>query len=223
MPTRRHDSTSPEALRDARRSDGGAPDPASGRSLETSREARLVARAKSGDRAALAELLKAYERRVYAVCARMVPEPADAADLTQDTLVKVMEALHTFDGRSSLSTWIIRIAMNCALSHLRRQKLRRHPSLDDAAPMGVAGRREPDGASGVERSERARLLVEALGRLDAESRAILVLRDTQDLAYDQIATVLGVPLGTVKSRIFRARLALRTEMERLEGGEARAE
>lgn len=179
-----------------------------------------------GDASAMGSLLRGYQSRVYAVCFRMLRSTDEAADLTQEALVRVLEGLHTYDGRSQLSTWIIRVAMNCCLSHLRKQKLRRHASLDDFgqrsgswASMGANlesdSDSEPGGAQGVERHERRIAVVRALARLDPETRAILVLRDTQGLEYQQIGEVLGVPVGTVKSRLFRARAALRelTEQE----------
>lgn len=193
-----------------------------------------------GDSRAMAELLRSYQARVYAVCYRMLRRPEDATDLTQDALVKILEGLHTYDGRSQLSTWVIRVAMNCCLSHLRKQKLRRHVSLDDpgqrsgswgsiagrlggdaaGGPSGQAAGRsgtgrttdsmaEPGGVRRVEHDEQRVALLRALDRLDPEARAILVLRDTQDLEYQHIGEILDVPIGTVKSRLFRARMALR--------------
>ena len=179
-----------------------------------------------GDSSAMSTLLRGYQARVYAVCFRMLRSADEASDLTQESLVRILEGLHTYDGRSQLSTWIIRVAMNCCLSHLRKQKLRRHASLDDFgqrsgswASLGAAlpahEDAEPSGVRGVERSEQRIAVVRALARLDAEARAIVVLRDTQGLEYQQIGEVLGIPVGTVKSRLFRARAALRalTEQE----------
>lgn len=178
-------------------------------------ELALVDAWRHGDSRAIAELLRGYQARVYAVCFRMLRSPDEAKDLTQDALVKVLEGLNSYDGRSQLSTWIIRVAMNCCLSHLRKQKVRRHGSLDD---RGRAGERLVEGtehgATGrVEHDERRAALLRGLNRLDPEVRAILVLRDTQDLEYQQIGEVLGIPVGTVKSRLFRARMALRELVE----------
>lgn len=153
-----------------------------------------------------------------------------AADLTQDALVKIVQGLSGFDGSSKVSTWMIRVAMNTVLSYLRSQKLRRHASLD-AAAVTAAGKmpaeseqidtdqplspvsREPSAASSVQGSEAQERLLDALASLDADQRAILVLRDVRGLDYDQIAVVLGVAVGTVKSRLFRAREALRGILE----------
>ncbi len=182
-------------------------------------ELQLVEAHQRGETKATAELLAAYQRRIYAVCYRMVRHPDDADDLTQDALVKVLEGLDSYHGRSQLSTWIIRVTMNCCLSHLRKQKLRRHASLEE---LGSAG--EPARALGrvqgelsplarVEQAERQALLRRLLRGLDPQMRAVLVLRDMQDLDYAQIGEVMDVPVGTVKSRLFRARAALRAAAE----------
>lgn len=166
---------------------------------------------------AVGTLLSSYQRRVYGVCYRMVRDRDVASDLTQEALVRILEHLGTFNRQARLSTWIIRIAMNTALSYLRRQKLRRHASIDEplagAAGGSLAGsledRGELSGARRVEQDEARTVLLEALTDLDPEARAIIVLRDLQDLDYQQVADVLDVPVGTVKSRLFRARVALR--------------
>jgi len=177
-------------------------------------------------------LLRKYQDRLFAVCVRMVRDRDQAADLTQESMVKIIEGLESYDGRAKLSTWMIRITMNVCLTKLRSEKLRRHASLDlqdartgltaaeqlqDGAGFGRVSR-ELDAEGRVEEDEQRALLSAALVRLDPEPRAILVLRDVRGLDYDQIAEVLGVPVGTVKSRLFRARVALREMIEALEGG-----
>ena len=184
------------------------------------RELQLVQAHRRGNAEAIGELLGAYERRIYAVCFRMVRDEHDARDLAQDAMVKVLQGLDGYDGRSKLSTWIIRISMNSCLSHLRKQRLRRHGSIERDWPREAAGAVGPGGAAGelppargVEHTEMQGILSRALGSLDPQMRAVLVLRDMQDLEYGQIAEVLNVPVGTVKSRLFRARVALRTAVE----------
>jgi RNA polymerase sigma-70 factor (ECF subfamily) len=189
-------------------------------------------RAKGADaHRALTELLAGYQRRIYTVCLRMLRRPEDAADLTQDVLLKLVESLDSYDGRSKLSTWVIRITMNACLSHLRKQKVRAETPLErqprgqtgpepvsvvSAEPVGGRGG-EPSAAEGVEHQQQRTLVVRALQSIDAEARAILVLRDVQDLDYQQLAEALEVPLGTVKSRLFRARAMLRDAIEALGG------
>jgi len=184
-------------------------------------------------RAAWAELLSRYQDRLFGVCMRMVSDREMAADLTQDAMVKIIEGLASYDGRAKLSTWMIRVTMNVCLSKLRSEKLRRHASLEGMGE-GPEGRRGPGGREGfadvrlgttgaeggelgpeqsVSRNEGRRRVAEALSMLPAEQRSLLVLRDCRGLDYDQIAEILDVPVGTVKSRLFRARAALRELME----------
>ncbi|MFG0331173.1 MAG: RNA polymerase sigma factor [Phycisphaerales bacterium] len=191
--------------------------------LSADDEAALVVRAQAGDRDAVTELLESLRDRLYSVCFRMVSAPEDAADLTQDALTKVLMNLNRYDGRAAFSTWAYRIAMNTSLSHLRRRKTRSAHVWDDAPvdldrihgePRGGGGESgEPGSGSRVEWNERRRGVLEALARLPDEARALLILRDVRGLDYRQIAEVLESPVGTVKSRLFRARLALRRELE----------
>src|SRR5262245_15871118 len=174
-------------------------------------ELQLLESHRGGDPEALGRLLGAYQRRIYAVCYRMVHHEQDARELAQDAMVKVLQGLETYNGRSRLSTWMIRVTINCCLSHLRRQRLRRHGSLE--GPLEVTAPLELAPAGRVQQFETRRALQRALGTLEPEARAVLVLRDLQDLEYHRIAEVLEVPVGTVKSRLFRARLALRAAIE----------
>jgi RNA polymerase sigma-70 factor (ECF subfamily) len=204
---------------------GGEPERGT-RQLTPLHEMQLLEGARAGDRDALAELLRAYQQRLFGVCYRMLRDSEAAADLTQEALVKIIEGLDRYDGRSQLSTWMIRVTMNACLSHLRKRRHRRHASLDE--PTGPAGETraarlaEPSEHSGswhVEQSETRAVLADALERLDPQMRAILVLRDLQELEYQQIAEVLDLPIGTVKSRLFRARAALRQAVEGALGDE----
>ncbi len=184
------------------------------------RELQLLEAYRRGDPEAIGELLNVYQHRIYSVCYRMVRHEHDARDLAQDAMVKVLQGLESYDGRSKLSTWIIRVAMNCCLSHLRRERVRRTSSLDglwdeDGSPrlQSLPARGELSGAARVQQAELRAILERSLQRLDPQMRAVIVLRDIQDLDYQQIGTVLGVPVGTVKSRLFRARAALRAAAE----------
>jgi RNA polymerase sigma-70 factor (ECF subfamily) len=208
-----------------------ADDTGAGQRLTPLRELQLLeAYRRGGDDShrALTELLAAYQRRVYSVCFRMVRRPEDAADLTQDVLLKVVEHLSSYDGRSKLSTWIIRVALNASLSHLRRAKTRETRSLDSGAapsgridldstpnqsPTAAPAGREPSPPDSVEQQQRRSLVVQTLDSLDPDTKAILVLRDMQDMDYQQLAEALDVPLGTIKSRLFRARAAFREAFE----------
>ncbi|MCK4872370.1 MAG: RNA polymerase sigma factor [Phycisphaerales bacterium] len=191
-------------------------EPTSPASQDHGDELGLVRAAQLGDQPALDRLLRSYQRRLYTICYRMLGNVEDARDLTQDALVKIIGNLQSYDGRAAFSTWAIRITMNACLSHLRKQRHRSHASLDAMSERagdgswGLSGTsREPSPGTGVEREQTRRLLQWALLRVDSDMRAVLVLRDIRGLDYRQIADIEGVAVGTVKSRLFRARLALR--------------
>jgi RNA polymerase sigma-70 factor (ECF subfamily) len=159
----------------------------------------------------------------------MVRDRELATDLTQDAFVKVIQGLHSYDGRAKLSTWMIRVTMNVCLSRLRSEKLRRHASLEAMAERPRGGSEEGSGGltaadqfsqireqsqdESVEFHEDRERVLRALSTLDPDQRAVLILCDCRGLPYEQIAEVLGVAVGTVKSRLFRARAALRDAVE----------
>jgi RNA polymerase sigma-70 factor (ECF subfamily) len=191
--------------------------------LSVERERQLVELVQSGDRGALGELLGAYHKRVYHLCLRMVTNPDDAAELTQEVLLRAVQHVDGFRGGAKFSTWLLRIAMNLTVSHLRRRKVRSAVSLDletergdqAAAPLRsmIASEREPKPTESVEKKEQAVELAAALEVIDPVLRSVLLLRDVQQMDYQQIADVMSLPIGTVKSRLFRARLALRQALE----------
>jgi RNA polymerase sigma-70 factor (ECF subfamily) len=163
----------------------------------------LAAAAAAGDLPALETLLERYADRVHAICRRIVAHPEDALDATQEALIAITRGIGRFDGRSAFTTWLYRVATNAALDELRRRS--RRPVASDA-PLDLAS---PSGESAVD----ARLDVDrALAEVPEEFRTAVVLRDLADLDYPEIAAVLGVPLGTVKSRIARGRRALRNAL-----------
>jgi len=182
----------------------------------------LAQAAAGGDQDSLAKLLEQYQQRVYNVCLKMLSNRDDAAESAQDALVKIIEHISGFKGESNISTWIIRIAMNSSISRLRRRKVRQAASLetatdDQAATLRsqLADSREQSPESGVEKKEMLAMLRQAMAEIDEEFRSVLVLRDMEGMDYQQIGQVLDLPIGTVKSRLFRARLALRQEMFKL--------
>lgn len=186
--------------------------------------AELLDRARAGDRAALSALLEPEMDRVYATCRRMVGNRDDAAELAHESVVRAIRGLGSFDGRSSLATWITRVTMNTCLSWHRARGRRAGRMPVSAENLdGIAG--EPDGAGGVQSGSggssagldagvRDRI-EDALDMIKPEQRAILVLRDVRGLDYDAIGAALDIPLGTVKSRIYRARTALRAALATL--------
>jgi len=225
-----HPSTASQVRSDDRPGTRPEPAPRADTADFDARERRLLTEFRSGNGNALGELLALHERRVYAVCLRMCGNPDLARDLAQDTLVKVIQGLARFDERARLSTWMTRIAINVCLTNRRRQSVRKAVSLDGSGKgaglhrpdeqggslaSALPDQREPDALSRVGKEEDLRRLERAMARLEPEQRAILILRDGQDMDYSDIASVLEVPEGTVKSRLFRARMALRQQIEHL--------
>jgi len=187
-------------------------------------EQQLAQAAAKGDQDALSGLLEVFQHRVYHVCLRMLGHREDAAEAAQDTLLRVVERIREFRGDSAVSTWIIRIAMTQSISLLRKRKVRKTTSLDaerrsdggtSSIGQELTDSREQNPASSVEQDEMVGHLKQALDRVDEQFRAVLVLRDLEQMDYDGIAEVMSIPVGTVKSRLFRARLALRHELVRL--------
>jgi RNA polymerase sigma-70 factor (ECF subfamily) len=180
----------------------------------------LIEAARRGDREAWATLYQRHLPRIMGTCMQMTHDRELAADLAQDTFVKIIRAIDKFDGRARFTTWITTIAMNVCRSKFRSEKLRRHASLDapargrdDTSLPEPAQPTEPNGVSRVEANEDRDRVLAALSRLDPDQRAVLILADSQGLSYEHIAGTLGVAVGTVKSRLFRARSALRQQME----------
>jgi RNA polymerase sigma-70 factor (ECF subfamily) len=170
----------------------------------------LAAAASAGDRGALEVLLARHLDRVHAICRRVTGHPEDALDATQEALIAVTRGLHRYDGRSLFTTWLYRVATNAALDELRRRKRRPEPAeLVEDRPLGGAAA----GSAPVESVVAARLDVDAaLAGLSPEFRAAVVLRDLCDLDYAEIAEVLDVPIGTVRSRIARGRAAIADQL-----------
>jgi RNA polymerase sigma-70 factor, ECF subfamily len=159
----------------------------------------LAARAGGGDDEAFAELVRRHERRVYNLALRMLGRPEDARDAAQDAFVSCYRNLASFRGDAAFSTWLHRIAVNACYDALRRR--RDLLGLDEAPEPPPAA----DHGDAVTTSVDVR---RALLTVPEEFRTVLVLHDIQDLGYDEIARILQVPVGTVKSRLHRARVAL---------------
>ena len=175
-----------------------------------------MARVQAGDNEAFGALVVAYQDRVYNMILRMVSHPDDAADLTQEVFLTVYQKIGSFRGKSQFYTWLYRIAANVALSLLRRRKVSREVPDPPESEALREGRSEGPSAH-IERDERARQVQAALDALDDEFRTVVVLRDIEDLAYDEIGAILDIPEGTVKSRLSRAREALRERLKEVLG------
>ena len=186
-------------------------------------DAELVARFQRGDRRAFDEIVLRYQARIYSLCLRWLGDAEAAEEQAQDVFVASFRALGNFRNECSLSTWLFRIAVN----HCRNQRLYRmrraygrHEVIDaprddeDGPVRQVADEDGPAADCSVHAREAGTLVQEALAELDEEHRQILILRDVEDLAYEDIADILDLPRGTVKSRIHRARAELAQKLAR---------
>lgn len=178
-------------------------------------EEQLIRRAQQGDNGAFEELLLLHQKKVYNLCLRMSANPDDALDLSQEAFLRAWRSLGQYQFEASFSTWLFRLTSNICIDFLRRKKRRQETSLtesyddsDEGAELSV-----PDAQPGPEQqamtNETKIELARAMEQLSPEHREILQLRVVEDLQYEQIADILGVRVGTVKSRLARARLALR--------------
>lgn len=162
----------------------------------------LVEAARAGDRDALDRLLRRHYERVHALCRRLTGNEQDALDAAQEALLAITRGLPRFDGSARFSTWAYRVTTNACLDELRRRRRRPEPGLPEAGHAG-------DDGPGVAERVTTRLDIDAaLATLPEEFRAAVVLRDLCGLDYAEIADVLGIPPGTVRSRIARGRAAL---------------
>lgn len=192
------------------------------------RDADLFRKAQRGDRGAFGQIVVLYQDRLYNALLRVIGDSEEARELTQETFTRALVKIDSFRGEAGPYTWLFRIGVNLAISQLRKVQRHRTFSLDrpssgngrggdaDDQASTLLDRIAEDGASpadDAETRERHQQVLSALGRLDSEYRAVLVMRDIEGFDYQQMAEVLGVPLGTLKSRLFRARLALRDELK----------
>ena len=178
-------------------------------------EEQLIRRAQQGDNGAFEELLLLHQKKVYNLCLRMSANPDDALDLSQEAFLRAWRSLGQYQFEASFSTWLFRLTSNICIDFLRRKKRRQETSLtesyddsDEGAELSV-----PDAQPGPEQqamtNETKIELARAMEQLSPEHREILQLRVVEDLQYEQIADILGVRVGTVKSRLARARLSFR--------------
>jgi RNA polymerase sigma-70 factor, ECF subfamily len=184
---------------------------------------QLVRRAQSGETAAFEALVRRHERRIFTFAYRMVGERTEAEDMAQEVFLKAYRGLHGFRGASRFSTWLHAIAAHHCASYLSARKRRRER---ETPPPNVAGRCDGNAAASwdgmrdaapgpdaaLEGRDLRQRLETALAELSTEHRLVVVLRDVQGLSYEEIAATLAIEMGTVRSRLHRARMALRAAL-----------
>ncbi|MGB2864727.1 MAG: sigma-70 family RNA polymerase sigma factor [Sedimentisphaerales bacterium] len=188
-------------------------------------DAVLIEQYRNGDSAAMEQLVLKYQNRIYNVILKICADPDDAAELTQETFVKVIENLDRFEGRSGFYTWTFRIAVNLTLNYCQRNSRLAFRSLDaeqdqqdDSKVKHVlkdflSDDSSPDPAAEAQNKELYRIAARTLMGLDETHRAVIVLRDIEGMSYARIAEVLDIELGTVRSRLSRARSKMRDILE----------
>ncbi len=187
-------------------------------------DAVLVRQYQKGDSAAAEVLILKYQNRIYNAILRICANPDDAAELTQDTFVKIIENISKFEGRSSFYTWAFRIGINLTLNHCQRDSKLGLKSLDEEHSKSTVDTRMvlknlltdtsmPEPSVVAQNRELCGLIAKALMKLDDDQRAVVVLRDIEGMNYAQIAEVLNIKLGTVRSRLSRARTNLSEILE----------
>ena len=176
-------------------------------------DAQLIHDTLAGQSAAFGQLVRKYQDRLYHTLVHMVGSPEDALDIVQEAFVQAFLKLETFKRESAFYTWLYRIAFNMAASHRRRRK----PTLSVEQARESSGSEPIDPELGpedsVQRDERREQVRKAIAGLNEEHRAVLVLREIDGCRYEEIAEILDVPIGTVRSRLHRARLQLREELK----------
>jgi RNA polymerase sigma-70 factor (ECF subfamily) len=175
-------------------------------------ESELVRAAQAGDARSFGEIVRRYQRAIYRVAYALARNPSDADDLAQETFVRAYQAIGRFRAGEPLFPWLARIATNQALSLFRRRKRRPETPLEPLLEAGRQWAADDDPVEGVAGRERERQMQAAFAELKPEHQAVLALRVVQDLSYEDIARALGVPVGTVMSRLSRARAELKSRL-----------
>lgn len=180
---------------------------------------RLVARCKRGERGAFDDLIRRYERKVYNFAYRLCGNYDEANDVASETFVRVFNALQNFRGESSFITWLFRIVTNVYLDEKKRQRARPYQSLEEIIELEETSVRRqiedpaPTPGERVELRERTDILQAAINSLPDYQRMMIVMYHTENKSYEEISEILDLPIGTVKSRLNRARLSLREKLD----------
>jgi len=180
--------------------------------VESADDRRLITECLKGRSAAYGELVRRYQDRLFNAVYRLLDQPEDAQDVVQEAFISAYQSLASFKGDAQFFTWLYRIAMNAAISHRRKHKLA--VSLETGSknellidPLDESAYSQPGDL--LEQREEESRLKSALNRLSVEHRAVLILKDIDGQKYEDIAEIMGVPVGTVRSRLHRARTELR--------------
>jgi RNA polymerase sigma-70 factor (ECF subfamily) len=195
--------------------------------LKADKDLPLVERVKAGDHAAFNELVKRYEGKVYQLALRLTGNDMDANDVIQDVFLSVFQKIHTFRGHAAFSSWLYRITANAAFARLNQRKRQAAVSLDDVLPV-IEEASASDGSSewaqkpdlALFNKQTREALESAIQALPADFKTVVVLRDIQNLSNQEVADVLNLSIPAVKSRLHRARLALRRKLGDYLGGPA---
>lgn len=189
--------------------------------MTSRQEKRLIRRLKARDEQAFLTIVTKYQHKVYNVVYRMLGDPHEAEDLAQEVFITVLKNIDSFRGEAAFSTWLTRIAINHSknrIKFLKRRAVDRMQAIEDTPegammynPLGSALPRPDSQAMG---NELERAMQRALGDLDPEHREVVVLRDIENLSYEEIGEITGLAAGTVKSRLFRARTALKEQLSK---------
>lgn len=195
--------------------------------MEEAEEQQLVERLKRQDEAAFNELVRLYDKRVFRLVLRMLNDRAEAEDVAQEVFVTIFKAIGNFRGESKLSTWIYRIATNhCKnrIKYLDRRargkkseldELSEHAAMESASMSSSAQVARPD--EQAEANQIETIVRAAIAELDEDQRELVILRDVENLSYEEIQQITGLPEGTVKSRLHRARLSLMKSVQKATG------
>ena len=189
------------------------PSPSKPHEAVVKNDAQLICEALAGDSSSFGELVTRHQDRLYNTMVHVVGSADDARDVVQDAFVQAFVKLDTFKSNSAFYTWLYRIAFNLRISHLRRKK----PTVSIDKLQEDTGREPTDAddapSDRIEQQERAGQVHEALAQLSEEHRSVLVLREMEDRSYEEISAILNVPVGTVRSRLHRARIQLRDQLK----------
>ena len=169
-------------------------------------EKELIRLSAEGDKDAFSELIKLYEKQIYNIAYRIAMNSQDAMDISQDSLIKIYNNIKYFEERSKFSTWIFRIVTNSAIDFIKKHRKYKFVNLEENIKDNLCVHEE------FEKNENVRKVYNALEKLDVNYRAIIILKDIYGFSYDEISKILIIPQGTVKSRLNRARKALKNRL-----------